>query len=53
MKKYVVRVYSGYAHWDKPIKELEECFETLEEAVSYVRGLNSFRPEYRKEISFE
>jgi len=47
-----VIVYSGYAHWDKPIDELEDAFRTEREARDYAKSIEQYHPEYRVE-SFE
>ena len=43
-------VYSGYAHWDKPIPELEEAHCTREGARAYAKTIKRHHPEYRIEI---
>ena len=42
---YVV-VYSGRAHWDNPIDELQEAFCTREEAEDYAKTIRRHRPNY-------
>lgn len=44
---FVVTVFSGYTHWDKPIEELEGYFETLKQAKEYAKCIGKYRPEYR------
>ena len=43
---YTVTVYSGAAHWDKPIEELTDSFESLEEANDYVNMIAKYRSNY-------
>ena len=50
---WTVVVYSGFAHWDKPIKELEASFCTEEGAKVYAGVIKICRPEYRTEIKKE
>lgn len=46
-----VTVYSGHAHWDKPIGELFAAFETREAAEDYGQSILRYRPDYEVMIS--
>lgn len=50
---WVVTVYSGHAHWDKPIEELEAAFCTEEGAKVYGGCIKIDHPHYRIEITKE
>lgn len=45
-----VIVYSGRAHWDKPIEELEEAFQTRSAAESYAATIRKYNPGYYTDI---
>lgn len=47
---YKVLVYSGRAHWDKPIEELTAYFPTREDAERYAHIFCDCDPKYRAEI---
>lgn len=50
---WVTYVYSGYAHWDKPIEELTEAHCTRDGARVYARTIRNLCPGYRVEIRKE
>ena len=50
---WVVTVYSGHAHWDKPVEELEAAFYTEEGAKVYAGAIRISKPFYRVEIKKE
>lgn len=41
-----VIVYSGHCHWDKEIDELCMAFERKSDALSYIKDIETYRPEY-------
>lgn len=50
---WTVLVYSGFAHWDKPIEELQESFCTKEGAETYAGTIKRYSPGYKTEIKKE
>lgn len=43
---YTVLIYPGRAHWYKPIEEITETFETMEEVEEYIRIVRKYKPNY-------
>lgn len=48
--KYEVIVYSGKSHWDKPIDEICNVFETRREAERAAKVIEKYNPNYYIEI---
>ena len=54
-KAYTVIVYPGRTHWDRnsPIEELEESFQTEQEATDWADGIMNYWKDYICEIVHE
>lgn len=48
--KYEMIVYSGRAHWDKPIDEICDVFETRGEAEQTAKLIEKYQPNYYIDI---